>query len=294
MDVIKTNELTKRYKDVTALNSFDIAISENKIIGLIGKNGAGKTTFLKTCAGRIKPSSGKIQIFDDDVFDNLNVLSKMVFVDEESKYNDNYKIKEIMTTASYYYESWNNDLAYKLISHFGLNVDKRYKKLSRGMKTQVNVIIGICCRMPLTILDEPTLGLDAAFRKDFYHILLNDFINFPRTIIISSHLLNEIEMLLEEIILIDDGKLVMHTTMEEFKNYSIMLSGNSEFLKEFTKEMEIINISSLVNSSEYIVRNSLTDKNISTLQKNNIDIKSVSSQDLFINLTSKGVLFDGF
>ena len=294
MDVIKTEGLSKIYKDVTALDNVSISIGENKIIGLIGKNGAGKTTFLKTCAGRIKQTSGDIKIFDDQVFDNLNILSKLVFVDEESKYNSAYKVKEILDLANLYYDSWDNEFALKLIKHFGLNTNKKYKKLSRGMKTQVNVIIGICCRMPLTILDEPTLGLDAAFRKDFYHILLNDFINHPRTIIISSHLLNEIEMLLEEIILIDNGKLVMHKTMEDFSNYSIMLSGDTSFLETFTKDMEVINSSSFVNTSEYIVKNVLSKQEIKKLKENNISMKSVSPQDLFIFLTSKGVLFDEF
>ena len=294
MSIIETLGLTKQYKDVNALDNLTISIPKNKIIGLIGKNGAGKTTFLKICAGRIRHTTGEIKIFDDQVFDNLNVLSKLVFVDEESKYNSGYKVKEIIELASIYYDSWDGEFAAKLIKHFGLNTNKRYKKLSRGMKTQVNIIIGICCRMPLTILDEPTLGLDAAFRKDFYHILLNDYINHPRTIIISSHLLNEIEMLLEEIILIDDGKLVMHSSMEDFSNYSLMLSGNSLYLETFTSDKEVININPFVNTSEYIIKNDLTKEDIKVLKSNDITMKSVSPQDLFIFLTSKGVLFDEF
>jgi len=289
MDIIKTKNLVKQYKDVTALNNVNISISENKIIGLIGKNGAGKTTFLKTCAGRIRPTDGDIKIFDSNVFDNLDVMAKMVFVDEESKFNSNYKIKEIMNVANLYYNSWNDELASKLIKHFGLNPEKKYKKLSRGMKTQVNVIVGLCSRMPLTILDEPTLGLDAAFRKDFYHILLNEFINYPRTIIISSHLLNEIDMLLEEIILINDGEVLMHKSMEEFKDYSIMLSGDTSFLKNYTENIEVINVDNFIKTSEYVIKNNLSKDDYSVLKKNNIEVKSVSPQDLFIFLTSKGV-----
>lgn len=292
MDVIDTKNLNKQYKDISALSDINVSITENKIIGLIGKNGAGKTTFLKTCAGRIKPTSGDIKIFNETVFDNLDVLSKLVFVDEESNYSATYKIKEIMNIASLYYDSWNADLAKKLIKHFNLNIEKKYKTLSRGMKTQVNVIIGICCRMPLTILDEPTLGLDAAFRKDLYHILLSDFINNPRTIIISSHLLNELDMLLEEIILIDDGRLIMHKTMDEFKEYSIMLNGDTSFLESYTKDKEIINVNNFIHSSEYVIRNSLTNIDIEVLNKNNITVSNVSPQDLFIYLTSKGMMFD--
>lgn len=294
MDVIKTQALTKKYKDNIALDNLSITIPKNKIIGLIGRNGAGKTTFLKTCAGKIRQSSGEVLVFGEQVFDNLNVLSKIVFVDEEMQYDPSYKIKDILSLAECYYETWDRDFAAKLIDHFNLSINKKYKKLSRGMKTQVNIIIGICSRMPLTIMDEPTLGLDAAFRKDFYNILLNDYIKHPRTIIISSHLLNEIEMLLEEIVLIDNGKLIIHESIDTFRNYSIMLIGSNDFLGEFVKNKEIINSSQLGNSHEYIIKNDLSEKDIDILRKNNVSIKSVSPQDLCIYLTSKGVLFNEF
>lgn len=294
MEVIIARDLNKKYKDKTALDNFNISITENKIIGLIGRNGAGKTTFLKTCAGRIKQSSGEINIFGEKVFDNINILSKIVFVDEDSQYDSSYKVKEILKLAECYYESWDRDLASKLLKHFNLNPDKKYKKLSRGMKTQVNTIIGICCNMPLTILDEPTLGLDAGVRKDFYNILINDYMKNPRTIVISSHLLNEIDMLLEDIILIDDGKLILNMSMEDFRRYSVELSGDSEFLSQYTKGKEVINESVFGNSSNIVIKNDLTDKEIKMLKNANVDIKSVSPQDLFIHMTSKGVLFDDF
>lgn len=292
MNVIKAKNLTKKYKDTIALDDFSISIPENKIVGLIGRNGAGKTTLLKACAGRIKQSSGELLVFNEKVFDNLNVLSKLVFVDEEAQYDEAYKAKEIIALAKCYYQSWDDELANKLIKHFGLNTNKKYKKLSRGMKTQVNIIIGICSRMPLTILDEPTLGLDAAVRKDFYNILLRDYMSHPRTIVISSHLLNEIEILLEDIILIDEGKLLMNMPIEEFRNYGVAIVGKKEFLKEFTENRQVLEESALGNSAKYIIKNDLTDKDRLLLKSNNIDIQKVSSQDLFICLTSKGEFYD--
>lgn len=294
MDVIKANNLTKEYKDKKALDNLTLSIAENKIIGLIGRNGAGKTTLLKTCAGKIRQTSGDIEILGEEIFDNINVLADLIFVDEESQFDSSYKVKEILNVAKCYYESWDNELANKLLKHFGLDSNKKYKKLSRGMKTQVNIIIGICCRTPLTIMDEPTLGLDAAVRKEFYSILLNDYIKHPRTIIISSHLLNEIDMLLEDIILIDEGKLLLQTTMEEFRNYSIELCGDSEFLSKYTKAKEIISESKFGNSANIVIRNDLSDKELKMLKNANVDIKSVSTQDLFIHMTSKGVMFDEF
>ncbi|MCK5128767.1 MAG: ABC transporter ATP-binding protein [Clostridiales bacterium] len=294
MNVITTQSLTKKYKDIIALDEFNISIPENKIIGLIGKNGAGKTTLLKACAGRIRQTSGEVKIFGEKVFDNLDVLSKIVFVDEESQYDDSFRVKDIFALAACYYQSWDDDLAQKLIKHFALKQTQKYKKLSRGMKTQVNIIIGICARMPLTILDEPTLGLDAAVRKDFYNILLRDYMNHPRTIIISSHLLNEIEILLEDIVLIDKGKVLMNVPVEEFRNYSVALVGESTFLKEFVQDKEVLDESSLGNASKYVIKNEITEKEKKHLVSNSIDIQSVSSQDLFIYLTSKGGFYEEF
>jgi ABC-2 type transport system ATP-binding protein len=116
---------------------------------------------------------------------------------------------------------------------------------------------------------------------------------YPRTIIISSHLLNEIDMLLEDIVLIDEGKLLMHTSMEEFRDYAIELSGDSEFLSKYVKSKEVINESRFGNSLSIVIANDLSDKEREMLKTANVDIKSVSTQDLFIYMTSKGEdLFD--
>lgn len=292
MNAIETHALSKQYKDVIALDQLNVQIPANKIVGLIGKNGAGKTTFLKTCAGRIRQTSGEVTVLGDRVFDNFDVLKRLIFVDEESSYNTTYKVKDILQLAKTYYESWDDELANKLIKHFKIKKDKKFKKLSRGMRTQVNVIVGICCRVPLTILDEPTLGLDPSFRQDFYQILLHDFIEHPRTIVISSHLLNEMEMLLEEVILIDNGTLIMHTSMEEFSNYSILLSGKTDFLQTFTSDKEILQKKDFVHSSEYVIKNELTEEEYTILKRNKVELKSVSPQDLFIYLTTKGAFLD--
>lgn len=294
MQAISTKGLTKKYNDKTALADFTVDIPENKIVGLIGRNGAGKTTFLKTCAGRIRQTDGEIRIFGESVFDNLDVLSRIIFVDEESQYDSSYRIKEILAVAKNYYGSWDDILAMKLIKHFGLSPNQKYKKLSRGMKTQVNIIIGICARMPLTILDEPTLGLDAAVRKDFYNILLNDYIKHPRTMIISSHLLNEIEVMLEDIILIEDGQLLLNMPMEDFRNHLITLTGDRDYLAEFVHNKEVLDESTLGKSAKYTIVNHLSDDEHAALKAHGIQTQSVSSQDQFIYLTSKGALYNDF
>lgn len=296
MSLIECVNLTKEYKDTLALNNFNCKIEENKIIGLIGRNGAGKTSLLKICAGYIRPTSGEINIFGEKVFDNLNVLGNMIFIDEEIQYDNNLRLIDIMTLGKAYYKNWDDNFAKKMLQFFGLNEKKKYKKLSRGMKTQFNIIMGISSRMPLTLFDEPTLGLDAAFRKEFYNILLKDYMNHPRTIIISSHLLNEIENLLEEIVLINEGELVLHESIETIQNYAVILNGKKDVIEEFIKNKEVLSSDQLGNNLIVGIKNDLSKEDIAYLKKKNVDVSKMSAQDVCINLTGKGKegVFDGF
>lgn len=295
-NVITCNKLTKQYKDKKALDEFSISIEENKIIGLIGRNGAGKTTFLKTCAGYLRPTSGEMNIFGKTPFDNIEVLSEMVFIDEEILYPEGLKLKEILNMGKLYYKNWDDAFALKLLRYFGLGEKKTYKKLSRGMKTQFNIIMGLSCRAPLTLMDEPTLGLDVAFRKEFYNILLKDYIENPRTIIISSHLMGEIENLLEEIILIHDGKLLFQKAIEEMQAYALLLNGKKDVITSFIENKQVLNTENFGNSIIAGVVNDLTKEEIEYLEQKSVDISKAKIEDVYIWMTKngKGGGFDAF
>lgn len=288
--------LTKSYGNKNALDRLGFSIDENKIIGLIGRNGAGKTTFLKTCAGYLLPTSGEVRINGENPFDNLNVLSDMVFIDEEVQYDTGFKLKDILALGKAAYENWDDAFAEKLIKYFKLDGNQKYRKLSRGMKTQFNIIMGLACRAKLTLMDEPTLGLDAAVRKEFYKILLKDYMEHPRTIVISSHLLSEIENLLEEIVLIDEGRLVLHETLEKLQNYAVYLNGGSERAKAFIQKKKVLNVDEFGNSYIAAIENDLNEDEKEFLAGNNIDVSRVKVEDVCIYLTKqgKGGGFDAF
>ncbi|AUS98247.1 hypothetical protein CDQ84_09535 [Clostridium thermosuccinogenes] len=287
MKAVECSALTKKFAKTTALDSLTFSLDENKIIGLIGRNGAGKTTFLKTCAGYIKPTSGEIKVFGEKVFDNMNAISKLIYIYDDIKYNDSLRLGDILKLGPLYYKDWNSDFAVKLLKRFGLKDHMKYCKLSRGMKTQFNIIVGLCSRAPLSLLDEPTLGLDAAVRKDFYNILLNDYMEHPRTIIISSHLLSELENLLEEIVLIDNGKLVLHKSVEELQEYGVYLNGRSDIIGPFIKDKQVLSLRKLGNSIIAGIKNDLSDADRSYLSANNVDISKINVEDVCIYLTRK-------
>ena len=285
-NVINTYNLSRTFGKTKALDDVSVSIGENKIIGLIGRNGAGKTTLLKTCAGYIRPTKGQVKIWDRKVWDNIDVLSDLIYVDDEIQYDSSLKLKDILFVCENSYKNWDKAFAEKLISYFGLDTNKKYKKLSRGMKTQFNIVVALSSRTKLMLFDEPTLGLDAAFRKEFYGILLNDYMKNPRTIIISSHLLSEIEDMLEEIVLIDKGKLVLHESVDDVRGRGILLNGRREILEPFIEGRRVLSRQELGASLIVGILNELADDERAHLEKNNVDISAISAQDMCIYLTN--------
>lgn len=295
-DTIACNGLIKTYKNKIALNGLTLSIGENKMIGLIGRNGAGKTTFLKTCAGYILPTSGEIKVFGGKPFDNLEVLSNLIFIDEEVQYNSSMKLGEILSLGKICHKNWDDAFAKRLIKYFDLNEKFKYRKLSRGLKTQFNIIMGLSGRCPLTLMDEPTLGLDVAVRKEFYSIILKDYMENPRTFILSSHLMSELENMLEEMILIHNGKIIFQKPIEELQSYGVLLNGSQEILKPFLDKKQVLNVETFGNSMIAGIVNDLTGEETAYLEQNNVDISRAKIEDVYIWLTKKekGGGFDEF
>ncbi|HSW36198.1 MAG TPA: ABC transporter ATP-binding protein [Candidatus Limnocylindrales bacterium] len=285
--IIECDLLTKKFKTVTAIDRLKFGISEKKIIGLIGNNGAGKTTFLKICAGYLKPTAGSVRVLGKSPFDDLSVLSDLIFIDEAMKYYEESPLEDLLLTCRIAYKNWDTQFALKLFSDCGLSKKSRYKNLSRGMKAQFNFIIGLASRAPVTLMDEPIVGMDAATRKEFYSILLRDYIENPRMFIISSHFLAEIENILEEIVLIDQGKLVLHDTVEKLQGYAVTLNGPREIVMEYIKDKQVLNLEQFGNTTIAAVAGASGSQPAAWLAQSGVHLSSVSVQDLCIYLTKK-------
>jgi ABC-2 type transport system ATP-binding protein len=283
---IKCKNLTKKFGRVTALDGLSLEVAENTIVGLIGRNGAGKTTLLKTIAGYLKPTGGDISVFGFQPFNNLTVSANTIFVDDNMVFPAAFSLDEILNSVSRFYENWDMQMAVSLCEYFGLNLSRRHSNLSKGQESTFNSIIGIASHCPLTLYDEPTTGMDSSVRKDFYRALLKDYIDYPRTIILSSHLLGEIDDLLENIILIKEGKLCLHMSADEIKEYAIGLRGNMDIINEKTSGMQIIHEEIFPSNNIYrVVKNILSPEDIRFLKQNNIEITAVSADSLCIYLT---------
>lgn len=297
MKVIECTDLTKTYLKKKVLHNFSFAIEENTITGLIGRNGVGKTTLLKIIVGYIKETSGNVKVFSEQPFNSLNVSANTILVDDQMIFPPAIPLGELLEVAGSFYPNWDHELAKRLFDYFAFDPTYYHHRLSKGKTSTFNMIVGIASRCPLTIFDEPTTGMDAAVRKDFYRVLLKDYLAHPRTIIISSHHLEEIEGLLEDILLIKGGACYMHLPISELKEWAIALKGSEDEILQWTEGKEVIyqnNIS--MNTAYVVVKNEFSENTLDKMSQAGIEILPVHASDLCVYLTneSKGGIDDVF
>lgn len=288
MSVIECRDLTKTFGGTKALNNLSFKLEDNKITGLIGRNGAGKTTLLKIIAGHMKETSGEIKVFSEKPFNNLLVSTNTIFLHDQMNLPTALNLMETLEVGASFYGNWDSKLANRLFEYFSFNPLQHYNGLSKGMKSTFNMIIGLSARCPLTIFDEPTTGMDAAVRKDFYRALLKDYIANPRTIIISSHHLNEIEDLLEDIFLLNNGKELLHMSVADLKEWAIGIQGKTPIVDEWTQNKEVIFTKSMGLENKYVVvKNDLSEEELQNAHLAGMEVSPVTSSDACVYLTSK-------
>jgi ABC-2 type transport system ATP-binding protein len=225
--------LTRRYRDQVALDDVSFEIAAGSITGLLGRNGAGKTTLLRILAGQEFPSSGSVRVLDGPPAENDHVLRRMAFVREDQAYPD-IKVCHALRAASWFYPNWDADAADSLLADFGLPPDKAVKKLSRGMRSVLGIVIGLAARAEVTLFDEPYAGLDAVARQVFYDRLLADYAECPRTIVLSTHLIDEAAALFESVVVIDGGRVVLEAAADGLRGIATTVSGPVLAVDEFT------------------------------------------------------------
>ncbi|MHC0039487.1 ATP-binding cassette domain-containing protein [Pseudoneobacillus sp. C159] len=286
MKVIESNELTKTYFRKKALNKLTFSIEENKITGLIGRNGAGKTTLLKIIAGFIKETSGEIKVFSEQPFNNLNASANSIFVDDQMSFPPALQLYELLEVAGSFYPNWNQQLAKGLFDYFSFDPKAYHNRLSKGRTSTFNMIVGLASRCPLTIFDEPTTGMDAAVRKDFYRALLKDYIAHPRTIILSSHHLDEIEDVLEDVLLLKDGRSFLHLPMSDLKEWAVGIKGSVEKVRQWTDGENVLYESQMGTGAKYVVvKNTFSNHAMNEMKQMGLEITPVRASDICVYLT---------
>jgi ABC-2 type transport system ATP-binding protein len=226
--------LTKRYRGgQLALDQVSLDIPTGSITGLLGRNGAGKTTLLRIIAGQEVASAGRVRVFGAGPLENDQVLRRLTLVREDQVYPD-IKVGQAVRAASWFYQDWCADLAGTLLDDFALPAGRSVKKLSRGMRSALGIVIGLASRSALTMLDEPYAGLDAVARQLFYDRLLADYVEHPRTILLSTHLIDEAAGLFERVVAMDRGRVLIDATTDDLRGVATRVSGPVLAVDAFT------------------------------------------------------------
>ncbi len=285
--VIEVNNLTKRYRDTVAVDDVSFSIEKDTIYGLLGRNGAGKTTVMSILTAQNFASSGDVRVFGENPYENARVLSRMCFVRESQRYPEDATPRHAFRMASLFFPNWDQAFADRLIDDFQLPMKRTIKKLSRGQLSAVGVIIGLAARAEITFFDEPYLGLDAVARQIFYDRLLEDYAQHPRTIILSSHLIDEVSNLIERVLVIDKGRIIMDEETDAVRDRAANIVGDTAAVDAFVAGREVLHRESLGRVSSVTVLGALTQADRDSLLANGLDVAPVSLQQLIVRTTQR-------
>lgn len=279
---IEVKNLTKKYKHKLALDNITFHLDEPKIYGLLGRNGAGKTTFMDILAGHQLATSGEITVNDMNPFDNREILENICLIKEADNFHKDLKVKQVLFSYSLFYPKWDMQLAIDLVNEYKLPMNARVKTLSKGMGSALGVIVGIASKAPITIFDEPYIGMDAAARKKFYDVLLEEYEEEKRTVIFSTHLIDEVSLLFEEIIILQEGNVILQEKAETLRENTCAVTGEIADVEKFISNKQVFKKKQLANMmTAYIYGNK------SEALESNLQVDGVPIQDLMIYLTEK-------
>src|SRR5262245_52612310 len=216
--VIAVNRLTRRFGPKLALDEVSLRVPRGAVFGLVGANGAGKTTLIKHLLGMLKPKEGAVRVFDQDpVADPVGVLSRVGYLSEDNDLPGWMRVEELMRYTEAFFPGWDREYAEGLRRDFDLDPRAKVKHLSRGQRSRAGLVAALAYRPELLVLDEPSSGLDPIVRRDILGAVIRTVADEGRTVLFSSHLLDEVERVSDHVALLVRGRLAYCGPLDELK-----------------------------------------------------------------------------
>jgi ABC-2 type transport system ATP-binding protein len=216
--VVEITDLTRRFGENTALSSVSLSLPRGAVYGLVGANGAGKTTLIKHMLGLLRAESGSVRVFGlDPVADPVAVLSRIGYLSEENDLPGWMRIDELIRYSRAFYPGWDDAYAKELEQSFALDPSAKIKTLSKGQKARLGLLVALAYRPELLVLDEPSSGLDPIVRRDILGAVIRTIADEGRTVLFSSHLLEEVEQVADHVTMINRGKIVLSAPLETIR-----------------------------------------------------------------------------
>jgi ABC-2 type transport system ATP-binding protein len=280
--------LTMRFGDVIAVDGLSLRLEGAGICGLLGRNGSGKTTLLSAVAGLRRPDGGQVLVDGQPVFDNEAVTSQICLIRESGDIVDGTEtVGYALEFAADMRANWSEAVASRLLDTFRLDRKKKVGALSRGQRSALASTLGLASQAPLTIFDEAYLGMDAPTRYAFYEALLADYMDNPRLIVLSTHLIEEVARLFSDIIIIDAGRLVLREDAETLQGRGATLVGPREAVDRATEGLRVLSARDLGPTRSVAVFGDMSQV-AERAGAEGLELGGLPIQDIFVHLTAEG------
>ncbi|MFC9710667.1 ATP-binding cassette domain-containing protein [Paenibacillus sp. NPDC056933] len=283
--MIQIEQVTYSYQQTPVLRDVTLHESEPIISAMWGRNGAGKTTLMSLLAGHNRPDAGTIRVMGQNPYNNLAAQENLCYIQENHPLGRNWTINDMVRFGQYFHPQWNQTFAEQLIDRFELPVKKKISKFSKGMKTAAQMILGLASNARVTILDEPTNGLDAEKRKYFYNALLETYEDNPRLILISSHHIEEIQPLCESLIVLKAGEVLFNQPMEEMREKGVLLTGRIDDINRVTADVKVIESSQMGSTVKVMIDEPYSKAWKDIAHAQGLSIEKATLQDYLVNRT---------
>ena len=288
--ILKAEGLCKSYGTHQVLHNLDLELLPGKIYGLIGRNGAGKTTLLGILTAQNTKDSGSVTYDGEPVWENQRALDHICFSRELQPTlfsgQNNLKVRHYLRSAAIFYPNWDGEYAQRLLEEFKLEPKKKICQLSKGQMSMVTILIALASRAPLTILDEPAAGLDVVMRERFYQLLLEDFAQTGRTFVVSTHIIEEAASVFEQVIILDQGRIVENAPTDELVEQFRYLSGRDDVVDQACAGLEVLSVRQMGRRKTAAVRGSAAQ--LKAAQEADVDVSPMNLQNVFVATGTRG------
>lgn len=284
MSVLVCENLTKINEKESSIRNFSFNFLDNQIYGIVGKSDSGRDILLNLISTRIKPSEGSVYLDGELLHNNPKMSKRLCFISKETSFPGHLTVKEILKLMASYYPKWDNGLAYELLEYFHIKSKLLYRNIQPNQKELLLGILGLACRTNITIFDNPLDDVDVKDRYDFFNFMYSHHIRYPRTLILSTDFIDELESIVQKVLFLDKGRLFESFTTEDIKNNFRYLSGKTEVLKSLISGIKIIGLEERDNYLTVCIGKKLTKDETRKYQKYLIKISEVPIQKVFIYL----------
>ncbi|MDR1393838.1 MAG: ABC transporter ATP-binding protein [Bifidobacteriaceae bacterium] len=282
---ISVKDLVKRYRRTLALDRVSLELEDGLIHGLFGHNGAGKTTLMSIITAQGFATAGRVMVYGQRPHENAAALQRMCFIREGQGYPNDFHPKEALAIARLFYPRWDAKLADHLVKALDIPMNGRMRRLSRGQNSAVGVTIGLASRADITFFDEPYLGLDAMARQIFYEAVSYSYGRDPRTIVLSSHLIDEVANLVSNVVVLDHGRVLIDQERDKLLAGAARIIGPAAKVEEFAAGRSVVLRETMGPYLALTTIGQIDDPTRVALAAAGLTAETVSLQRLVIHLT---------